>query len=108
MDPLLYAREHDLDRQLSRPRGDRIRRRDLLTGLLATTAASALQPVGPNKVYRLAHEHRQSTRRCAPAILRAQRKPKPLSARQLYRNLQGSALLKAAISCSTRVSTSRI
>ena len=50
MDPLLYAREHDLDRQLSR----RIRRRDPLAGLLATTTASALRAVGPNKVYRLA------------------------------------------------------
>jgi putative ABC transport system substrate-binding protein len=31
-----------------------MRRRDLLTGLLATTAASALQAAEPNKVYRLA------------------------------------------------------
>src|SRR5215469_4562253 len=54
MDPLLYAREHDLDRQLSRRRGDRMRRRDLLAGWLAATMASALRAAGPNKVYRLA------------------------------------------------------
>src|ERR1700730_15289054 len=35
-------------------RGDRMRRRDLLAGLLATATASSLRAAEPNKVYRMA------------------------------------------------------